>query len=145
MEEKVNQGSVKNPTAYLMKAFQDDYRTPETEYVKLQEEEQQIKKEQEVQQELAQKKAAEEKQAFKERKRITIQSRLSELDLSRVEELKAHFIDGIRQSNSPFYKRIYDLKGFEDGVIQSYWFKYLSKVLLLEEERSMTKFEDTIT
>ena len=94
---------------------------------------------------LEEEKEAEEKatkeQAFKERKRNLVQSRLEQLDKGRVEELKQQFIASFYEGENTFFAKMYEVKGFDDPVIQHKWAKFLVPVLLSEEESDFETFQ----
>ena len=108
VEEELKKGKISNVTAYLLKAFQNDYRPQETTYEKkLKEEKERLAKEEEKKQ-LEEQFTNQQRADFEEQKKKLVQTKLKAIDQLEVEQLKIHFIEEI-QENDLFIK-IYNSK-----------------------------------
>jgi plasmid replication initiation protein len=142
VEEQAKKGTVKNITAYLLKAFEKDYRPQETEYDRQQklilEEKQQEQAEAE---ETATKEKIVQKQ-FNKRKKEIILDRLGKLPQTEQQKQKTTFLEAMEQSR--FFSEWLKRGGFEDGVIQTQRINYLSESLLSDNEKDFEYFSNEI-
>ena len=99
---------MRNPTAYLLKAFQDDYSTPETEYTKQLKEESAQKKMEKEEAEKATKEEKEKRQAFNKMKASLVKNRLKKLEHFEVEKLNEAFLEKIK--SNPLLCKLLDAK-----------------------------------
>ena len=141
VEEKISQGKVKNKIGYLLNAFSEDYGkgARETEYTM-------EKRKQEEQDRAEQKKRTEAekhektmRQNFEIRKKDLVKERIEGLDPWNLEQLQIQFLEAV-QAN-PLVSRVYDTKGIDSSMVQSYWITWLASKLLSEEERDLESFK----
>lgn len=116
VEQEAKKGSIKNLAAYLLKAFEDDYRPLETEFSKLQKQEIAEKEAKSLQQEQEQIKQEERLEQFEKWKKITLLQRLSTMPDEEKEALKNAFILEIETKD--FALKMLQIKGFENPIIQ---------------------------
>lgn len=132
MEEKLKNGDkIKNVPAYLMKAFEVDFRPEETPYTKLQKkkaEEKQalLDKETQQKQELAIIKAN-----FKQEKRVKLEEVKKGLSEEDLEILMPEF-EKLIQDNRLF-ANAYKSGGFDNTIVKAGWNKFLTERFLPSE------------
>lgn len=140
VEEQAKKGTIKNITAYLLKAFEDDYRSQETEFSKQQNLvlEQKLAEDKQKAIALAKEEALEKQ--FNQWKRQTVLTRVEELPSEEQEIMKKGFLEEIAKTD--FHNELLKKKGFENQVIKGLRYNYLSKTLLSEEERNIVVFQN---
>lgn len=131
VEEQAKKGGIKNVTAYLMKAFETDFRPVETGFEVKTREQEKAALEQQKEAEFRKKKRQKLLTAFEREKIIAIKDLLKTLDESVVKSSKEEFLTSIE--NNPIFTVILASKGFDSAVIQSQWQKYLAQKYLPEE------------
>ena len=139
VEEQVKKGKVRNPTAYLLKAFQDDYSTPETEYTKQLKEESAQKKMEKEEAEKATKEEKEKRQAFNKMKAILVKNRLKKLEHFEVEKLNEAFLE--KTKSNPLLCKLLDAKWIDSSFLQVHRYKFLEPKLLTEKEQDFEWFK----
>ncbi|MEL7120692.1 MAG: replication initiation protein [Bacteroidota bacterium] len=134
VEEELRKGKINNVTAYILKAFQVDYRPQETPLDKKKKAEEQQKKEQEAK--VQEEKALLDKQrtAHENRKKSRIESTLKSMEADTIEQLKTDFLQEIEENE--LFSKMLQSKGFDHPVIQIQRIKFLSSILLSAEESS---------
>lgn len=140
VEEQAKKGNIENITAYLLKAFENDYRPNETEFSKqksLEQEEQQAE-EAKIAEQLAKEKALQEQ--FNKWKMETVLARVEGLTSIQQEIFKNEFLQEIESND--FFSKLLQSKGFENPVIQVQWTKFLTPKLLSEKEQDIAHFEN---
>jgi len=132
VEEDLKNGkNIRNVTAYLMKAFEVDFRPEETAYDKAQK----AKKLKSEQEEITKNKIQQEQQklqhAFDEEKNEAIENLLKGLEEADLKKLKKDFLAGIKDNT--LFSKMLESKGFESGIIQMQWKKFVAEKYLPRE------------
>ena len=81
-------------------------------------------------------------QAFANWKKELIESKLLQIEKTRVEELKEIFIQEF--TSNEIMRKVFDTKGFDHPLVVAARHKYLSNSLLTEEENSINHFKQKI-
>ena len=131
VEEQMAQGNVRNPTAYLLKAFQENFIPEETEYSKRQKKEAEKKKAQQQERENKIKAEKEKRKAFQTWKAKEVKRRLNDLSSSELENLFQEYIGSIL--DHPIFSKMYEAKGFENPIIQDNRHRYLEPQVAFDE------------
>jgi len=138
VEEEHKKGKISNVTAYLMKAFEVDFRPIETEHDRVKK----LKAEERF--EKSKRAALEQEQRngllkrFEQQKMQAVSKVLNSLKAEEIEALKAEFLAGI-QAN-PLFKKMLDTKGFESATIQSYRHNFIAQKHLPKTAYSFDEF-----
>ncbi len=103
VEEQMKTGKVSNPTGYLLKAFQNDYRPVETEYAKQQQVALENKKTEQKEKEKALLLQEARSKKIEQQKTDLIRSNLTKIGREEFEKLKLEFLPSI-ESNHIFSK-----------------------------------------
>jgi len=129
VEEQVRKGKVNNASGYLLKAFQDDYRPTETEYSRsktvLQQqhmEEQRAREDEEANE----RKVA---LAAKEEQKQQLLERIARIPEEELQKHKEEFY--LHVQNNDILKRISDIKGMKDSMMQWPWLRFMEERLTL--------------
>lgn len=137
-EELAGGKTIRNVPAYLMKAFEVDFRPLETEQDRIKK----LKTEEKFQ---ASKRAALEQEQrkgllkrFEQEKMQAVSTVLNDLKPAEIKALKAEFLTGI-QAN-PLFKKMLDSKGFEAAIIQSHRHKFIAEKYLSKTAYSFDEF-----
>ncbi len=143
VERMIKKGKkINSLPAYLTKAFQIDFREPETEHTRL------IKAKEMEKQEKAKKNKEKEdrinnlKNQFKRQLVEKTDKIVITLEKEQLENLKTKFEDKVR--NNSLISKIFNEKGYEHQIIKSNWQTYLIKELISDEERSFDNYLDRI-
>ncbi len=99
VEDQFKKGKINNVTAYLLKAFQDDYSIQETEMSKLEKEKEELKKIEIESKEKEESLREEKRQAFEQWKNEQIEIRLGKLDRGVHDQLKEEFVLGVKEND----------------------------------------------
>ena len=92
VEEQVKKGKVSNMTAYLLKAFQDDYRPIETELDKQKQVEEAAKQQRKAEAKKAEEYQARLKNQFEQEKEQLLQELLAQFPEEKTQQLQSEFI-----------------------------------------------------
>lgn len=138
VEEQLAKGNVKNPTAYLLKALQQDYRSPESHYSKQ-------KKEEDERAQIAMVKQTEEAAlleslivAYTEEKRVKVEEVLQSLSDEETAQWKTAFLHS--QEGNIFFKKYYPSKGREYPITQGQRYNYIALELLPEKYHNQNNY-----
>lgn len=137
-EEQIEKGDVQNPTAYLLKALQVDYRQPENEYSKQQKEEAELAGKAKAERQAADERLESTKANFiVERKEMIVQA-MQSLSEEKTAWYKAAFLNNHKEDK--FFQRYYTVKGFEFPLIQAQRYSFIALELLPEQYHSQDKY-----
>ncbi len=107
VEENASRGRVKNPSAYLMKAIQNDYRP--------------TKLVQPINENPIAQKSKEESIFFENKKRL--EQQIASLPMKTQMDCKKNF--KVYLNNNPFFKKILETKGIQNEIIQHQWLRFM--------------------
>lgn len=114
---------IRNIPAYLMKAFEIDYRPVETEYTKIQEREEKELKTKIESEKKAQLELAILEWTYKEARNSNLEQAKMKLSNEEMKNLQEEFIESLHQNE--FQSKAFNLKGFKHSIIQARWQKFL--------------------
>lgn len=117
VEEQIQKGEIKNVTAYLLKAFNIDFRTPETEYTKAQKEEIEKKQKEQEEKERLEHEAEEQKVEEYRIKKEKAEAYLCTLTEAKKEELLQEFLKEIKEN--VFLTKFFTKFGLNNPVVYS--------------------------
>ena len=124
VEEQAKKGNIKDITAYLLKAFSDDFRPIETEHDRLTKQKT-IEKEAENKEKEKKKAALKElKQEYYTEKKEKITQVLQDLSDNELQNQKQAFIDSMMVNDT--MRNLYTSKGFDNQIIQGRWRDFLA-------------------
>jgi hypothetical protein len=143
VEDRINEGGeVKNVSAYLMSAFEKDYRIEETEFEKTQKGKLTLAAEQEQQAQKKELELAVLKGQYLEERNAELNKVIEGLAVEEYDALKGEFEEKIMQT--AFHAGIYKTKGFEFGAIQIERRKFLIEKFLPSHLHSFENYGDAI-
>lgn len=139
VEEELASGKeIRNIPAYLMKAFEVDFRPLETEHDKIKKQKVEEKFQESKRVALEQEHRKWLLKRFEQQKMQAVSTILNDLKPEEVEALKEEFLIGI-QAN-PLFKKMLDTKGFESATIQSYRHNFIAQKHLPKTAYSFDEF-----
>ena len=136
-EELKNGKDIRSIPAYLMKAFEVDFRPQETEFDKIQSHKKQGKAIAEKQAEEWELKRKELLKQFERQKTQAVANVLDKLDDQETATLKAEFLAEIEKS--PLHKRVLESKWLDSNLIQIQWINFLAHRYL---EKTAYEFDE---
>ena len=107
---------IRNVPAYLMKAFEVDFRPIETEHDRVKSERKQSKQAVEQQETAHEKKRIELLKQFERQKVAAVENLLKSLDGEVLNALKEEFLTTVQ--TNPLFKKMLETKGFDSSIIQ---------------------------
>lgn len=124
-EELANWKQINSVPAYLMKAFQIDFRPLETEFGKLQKEQ---KQERLIEDKKAEEWEAQKKELAKKFEKEKIQAVaqiLDQMDEQTTSEMREEFLTEMKRN--PLFSKILETKGLESAPIQTQWINFIAQ------------------
>ncbi len=139
VEEELKRGKkIRNVPAYLMKAFEVDFRPAETELQKLlTKKKKQSKLEEKAAEEWAAKRKALLKK-FEKQKAEAVAKVLGDLSNTETTSLKAEFLEDIEKN--PLLKKVLEAKGLDSKPIQAHWINFIAQRYLEKTASDFTEF-----
>jgi len=116
VEQEAKKGSIKKLSAYLLKAFQDDYRPQESEFAKVEAQKITERTAQETEEKEIQEAQKQRLRAFNKWRKETTVQRFSEMQNEEKEALKNAFLKEVE--NVDYIANVLKSKGFENIIIQ---------------------------
>lgn len=142
VEEQVKKGKVSNVVAYLLKAFQDDYRQAETEFEKQQEEKEKAKIELRVKAAVEEQKANDKKEELRKQYDAElnkqIEQLLSSLSEEEISSLKEQFTNA--KGSNLLVKKLIESKWFDNPLILHQRKRFLAEQFLPDEYAGFEAF-----
>lgn len=130
-EELQNGKGIRNVAAYLMKAFQVDFRPVETPYDKAKKAEQLQAAQDEQAAKAKEKEQQELQKAFDKKKDEAVENLLKGFDQTDLKSLKEEFTTGIK--DNPLFSKMLESKGFDSPVLQVHRKRFLAENHLPQE------------
>lgn len=128
VEGQAKKGKIQNISAYLLKAFKDDYRNTETEYTKQQKILSESKAKQQKEEQAAEQRREELEKHLYEEKNAKIEVILNNMTDSEKAALQAEFETNMLASDA--MAAILKSKGFDNLIIQGQWKRFLGERFL---------------
>jgi hypothetical protein len=139
VEEQIKKGEVQNVSAYLMKAFSNDFRVQETEHTKqLQQGMQQRKAEQEQQHKAEQAEKDLKEQFYKERKK-QVEEYLKTLSQNDLQTLQNEFIQ--TQEKNLFFMKAHRKGGWDNPIAQAGRSNYIATQFLNDIYKTFERYK----
>jgi len=138
VEEKVKKGKIANITAYLLKAFHDDYRPIETEYDREKKAAEEVKQKQFLEEQQEQLKKEGLRVQYEEDLSDQISHLLESLSSEEITSLKDQFV--VQKGDNPLMKKFFESKGFENPIIQHQRKKFLAVQFLSDEYKDFEAY-----
>lgn len=124
-EELANWKQIHSVPAYLMKAFQIDFRPLETEFGKLQKEQKQERLIEDQKAEEWEAKKKELAKKFEKEKIQAVAEILDKMDEQTTREMREEFLTEIKKN--PLFSKILETKGLESAPIQTQWINFVAQ------------------
>lgn len=141
VKEQMKKWKVKNPTGYLLKAFDNAYSESQIESEKIQAQEIAKKEKQLDDLKVIKKQEKDLVLAFEIEKTRKIKKALEDMEQSSIEIYKNEFEGILLEDKDSFFAKMYLNKGFDHTIIQSKRFKFLGKKLLAKNDNDFEKFK----
>ena len=116
VEEQVRKGKIKNVTAYLLKAFEHDFRPTVTELDQLRAEKETAERERQTKIEEKRRAEEEQKKSFEAERRKNLEEVISGLSAEELDQLREEFSDSLSQT--PVMEKILKTKGIDNPMLQ---------------------------